>query len=174
MLFRSRAVPVIPNITKGRHDARIRKHFDEIADMARNGIAVGNIGWIEPFASAGVRVIGDYGLNLFNSMDFLLAKRLGVREAVLSHEADPEDILKINFWDVIPEVVIKGRIPLMTSELCLVEDGCFLKDRKGQLYPVLTDSSDSRSIILSYKETDLSGWKDALKKAGIRRFRVYA
>jgi len=170
----ARAVPVIPNITKGRHDARIRKHFDEIADMARNGIAVGNIGWIEPFASAGVRVIGDYGLNLFNSMDFLLAKRLGVREAVLSHEADPEDILKINFWDVIPEVVIKGRIPLMTSELCLVEDGCFLKDRKGQLYPVLTDSSDSRSIILSYKETDLSGWKDALKKAGIRRFRVYA
>lgn len=168
-----RAVPVIPNITKGRHDARIRNHFDEILSFAQNGIAVGNIGWIEPFASAGVRVIGDYGLNLFNSMDFLLAKRLGVREAVLSHEADPEDILKMNFWGVTPEVIIKGRIPLMTSEHCLAEEGSFLKDRKGQFYPVLTDSSDRRSIILSYKETDLSGWKDALKKAGIRRFRVY-
>lgn len=179
----ARAVPVIPGITKGLHDAYIRENFDKILTIARNGIAVGNIGWIDPFVSSGVNVIGDFGLNLFNSMDFLLAKRLGVREAVLSHEVEPEDILKMDFRGVIPEVILKGRIPLMTSEHCLDEDldhpknedagSYFLKDRKGQFYPVLTDTSNRRSIILSYKETDLSGWKDALKKAGVRRFRVY-
>ena len=88
-------------------------------------------------------------------------------------------------------------IPAMTSEHCFIRDpepgkrpgfhtnkgetgryssetGCyFLKDRKGQLYPVLTDPSDGRSLILSHKETDLAVWKEALKKAGIHRFRVY-
>ncbi|HWQ79851.1 MAG TPA: U32 family peptidase [Anaerovoracaceae bacterium] len=186
----ARTVPVIPNITKGWHDGHIRKNFDKIIAMAQNGIAVGNLGWIEPFAAAGASVIGDYGLNLFNSMDFLLAGRLGVREALISHEADLENILEMDFHGVTPEVIIKGRIPLMTSEHCFIRDleppkgadlskgkaetgDYFLKDRKGQFYPVITDPGIGRSLILSHKETDLAGWKEALKKAGIRRFRVY-
>jgi len=49
----------------------IRKNFDKIvAASARNGIAVGNLGWIAPFIEAGVNVFGDYGLNLHNSMEF--------------------------------------------------------------------------------------------------------
>jgi putative protease len=178
------AVPILPGITKGRHDAQIRERFDEILALSRNGIAVGNPGWIEPFAAAGAKVIGDYGLNLFNSMDFQIAAELGVREAVISHEAAPEDILEMDFHGVTPEVVIKGRIPLMTSEhdfrgdLELSEEqdaACtyFLKDRKGQLYPLLTDALDRRSTILSYRETDLSAWKGALMGRGICRFRIY-
>ncbi len=178
----ARAVPVIPAITKGWHDSHIRKNFDRITAMARSGVAVGNLGWIGPFAAAGVNVIGDFGLNLFNSMDFLLVKRLGVREAVISHESEPEDILKMDFHGVIPEAVFKGRIPVMTSEHCFIGDPVhgggagryFLKDRKGQFYPVLTDPAGGRSMILSGRETDLSGWKEALKREGIHRFRVYA
>lgn len=184
-LFRNdgRIVPVIPNITKGWHDLNIRKNFDKIAAFAQNGIAVGNLGWIEPFAAAGVKVVGDYGLNLFNSMDFLLAKELGVSEAVISHEAATEDILEMDFHGVVPEVAFQGRIPLMTSAHFLPGDldfcaghgkagDFFLKDRKGQLYPVITDLADCRSTILSYKEINLS-IKDDLKKSGVYRFRIY-
>ena len=181
-----RVVPVIPNITKGWHDQNIRKNFDKIvAESAQKGIAVGNIGWIEPFVEAGVNVFGDYGLNLFNSMDFLLAEKLGIKEAVISHETDLADILKMNFHGVIPEVVLQGKIPVMTSEHCTVGDlnlcACkeeqadtFLRDRKGQFYPILTNPDDCRSIVLSHKETNLLMNKKDLKKAGIYRFRIYA
>jgi len=157
----SRVVPVIPNITKGWHDENIRKNFDKIAAAcAKTGVSVGNLGWIEPFVKAGVNVFGDYGLNLYNSMDFLLAKELGLKEAVISHEAELEDILTMNFHGVIPEVAIGGRIPVMTSEHCIAGDlgfcgknepqtDFFLKDRKGQFYPVITNSDNCTSVILS-------------------------
>ncbi|HYE67927.1 MAG TPA: DUF3656 domain-containing protein, partial [Anaerovoracaceae bacterium] len=189
-----RVVPVIPNITKGWHDQNIRKNFDKIvADSAQRGIAVGNIGWIEPFVEAGVNVFGDYGLNLYNSMDFILAKELGIKEAVISHEADLADILQMNFHGVIPEVVLQGKIPVLTSEHCLFAPSAacpvgdlnlcaceeeptdtFLRDRKGQFYPLLTNPDDCRSIILSHKETNMLTSKKDLKKAGIYRFRIYA
>lgn len=181
-----RAVPVIPNITKGQHDQNIRRNFDKIAAAAaQRGIAIGNLGWIGPFAEAGVRVYGDYGLNLFNSMDFLLAGELGIREAVISHEAELEDMIEMDFHGVVPEAAVKGRIPVMTSEHSLAGDPnhrgeisaagrLFLKDRKGQFYPVLTDPADGRSIILSHKETNLFPQGEELKKAGINRFRIYA
>jgi len=181
-----RVVPVIPNITKGWHDQNIRKNFDKImAASSKKGIAIGNLGWIEPFVETGIPVIGDYGLNLFNSIDFLLAGELGVKEAIISHESDPEEILAMDFHGVIPEVVLKGKIPLMTSEHFLVGDlnlcaqkeeweRFSLKDRKGQFYPILTNPADCRSVILSHKETNLLMWKDDLKKSGIKRFRIYA
>lgn len=181
----SRVVPVIPNITKGSHEYIIRKNFDKIlAASAQNGIAVGNLGWIKPFADAGVNVFGDYGLNLYNSMDFFAAKEMGIREAVVSHEAEPSEMLRMNFHGIVPEVAAGGRIPVMISEHCLVGDLNFcggnneaakllLRDRKGQYYPILTDPSDCRSTILSHKETNLLTIKENLKKAGIKRFRIY-
>lgn len=178
-------VPVIPNITKGWHDQNIRKNFDKIvATSERKGIAVGNLGWIEPFVAAGVDVFGDYGLNLFNSMDFLLAKEMGIKEAMISHEASLEDILAMDFHGVAPEVVIKGRIPVMTSEHCPVGDLDFcvwggkqgrflLKDRKEQLYPIIANGEGCQSMILSHKETNLLRKKEELKRAGIYHFRIY-
>lgn len=187
-----RVVPVIPAITKGLQEYNIRKNFDKIVTASEaQGVAVGNPGWIAPFVSAGVRVIGDYGLNLFNSADFMLARELGIKEAVISHEADSEEIAKLNFHGVIPEVAAGGRIPVMISEHCPVGDlsfncrdcspekGCpgltgySLKDRRGQYYPILTDSYHCRSLILSHKEINLLKTREEMKKAGVRRFRIY-
>lgn len=110
-------LPFIPNITKGWHDQNVRKKFNEIVENSvQNGISIGNLAWVEPFVKAGVNVFGDYGLNLYNSMDFLLAKELGIKEAVAAHEADLADILEMDFHGIIPEVVIKGKIPVMASE----------------------------------------------------------
>lgn len=182
-----RIVPVIPSITKGWHDHTIRENFEKLVEVsARKGIAIGNLGWIRPFVNSGVNVFGDYGLNLFNSMDFQLAKSLGISEAFVSHEADIEDILAMDFHGVVPEVAVSGRIPVMISEHCLFasdlnfcgkkceQTNILIKDRKGQLYPVITNDKDCRSVILSYKEANLSVQKEALKNAGIGRFRIYA
>jgi collagenase-like PrtC family protease len=118
-------------------------------------------------------------------MDFSLAGKLGIKEALVSHEAALEDILAMNFHGVVPEIAIGGKIPVMISEHCVASDlnfcgkkceqtNIFLKDRKGQFYPILTNPSDCRSVILSHKETNLLMQKEALKNAGIYRFRIYA
>jgi hypothetical protein len=130
-----------------------------------------------------VNVFGDYGLNLYNSVDFLLAKELGISEALISHETKPEDALRMNFHGVMPELAIGGRISVMTSEHCPVKDvaSCkcdeeqeyYLKDRKGYLYPILTNPADCRSIILSHKETKPELSKEERKRAGIHHLRIY-
>ncbi len=178
------AVPVIPNITKGYHDKMIRQNFDKIVEYSyRIGIAIGNLSWIEPFAKAGVNIIGDYGLNLYNSADFLAAKELGISEAVISHDAKPEDIIKMDFHGVIPELTIGGKIPVMTSEHCLIgdlkhsdfneEQKYYLKDRRGEFFPVLISRTDCRSTVLSHKDIKPPLSKDELKKAGIKHLRIY-
>jgi collagenase-like PrtC family protease len=178
-------VPVIPNVTKGWHDQNIRSHFEQIAELAkRSGIMIGNLGWIEPFAKAGIPVYGDYGLNLYNSMDFFVARELGIKEAVISHEAVTEDIIKMNFYEVIPEVVIAGRIPLMVSEHSFAEDleldkrekgnyKFYLKDRKGEAYPFYWDDKSGKSTIFSYRLRN--NWEDAeiFKSYGLKSFRIY-
>ena len=74
----ARIGPVIPNVTKGWHDQNIRKNFNKIAALSgKNGIAIGNLAWVEPFIKMNVNVCGDYRLSLYNSMDFLLEKRTG-------------------------------------------------------------------------------------------------
>jgi collagenase-like PrtC family protease len=91
----------------------------------------------------------------------------------------------MDFHGVIPEAAISGKILVTTSEHCVASDlnfcgkkceqtSIFLKDRKGQFYPILTNPADCRSVILSYKETNLTAQKEALKNAGISRFRIYA
>ncbi len=90
----------------------------------------------------------------------------------------------MNFHGVTPEVVIQGRIPVMTSEYCPLgdldfcvrekeQDRVFLKDRKCKYYPIIKNPEKCQSVILSQKETDLCRKKDDLRKAGVSRFRIY-
>lgn len=81
----------------------------------------------------------------------------------------------MDFHGIIPEA--EGRCPIGDLSFCAGKGDqakYFLKDRKGQFYPILTDPADCGSVILSYKETNLLMKKEDLKKAGIKRFRIYA
>lgn len=179
-------IPVIPNTTKGWHDEYIRLHFEELLLLARwQGIMIGQWSWVAPFASAGVNVYGDYGLNLYNSQDFLLAHQWGIQEAVVSDELKPEEIEKINFHGVIPEVTIGGQVPLMVSEHLLSQDfpeaeklmngvnRAYIRDRKGVQYRIFQDEKAEKMLLLSDKhraDMELAG---IFAENGIKRFRIY-
>ena len=71
-------IPYILNVSKGNLDRYIREHFDEIVKATSGrGILVGNPGWIERFKDAGVRVLGDYGLNIYNNQAKKAYEELG-------------------------------------------------------------------------------------------------
>lgn len=55
-------------------------------------------------------------------MDSLTARELGIKEAMVSHEGDLEDILRTDFHGVTPEVANEVRIQVVTCEHCPLRD----------------------------------------------------
>ena len=124
-------VPYILNVSKGKLDRYIEEHFDEIADACREcGILIGNLGWIEKFSQAGVKVFGDYGLNVFNEQARLAYKELGVKLYMPSHETGVSD---------------ERGIPLMISEHPVAEKT--MTDRKGGVHRIERSASGDKTLI---------------------------
>jgi hypothetical protein len=124
-------IPYILNISKGRLDNYIRNNFDEIAEAVRDtGILIGNTGWIERFSEAGVKVYGDYGLNVYNRQAELAYEELGAELYMPSHETGISD----------------GRgIPLMVTEHPVSASA--LTDRKGVVHKVAVPPSGDKTLI---------------------------
>ena len=114
-------IPYILNVSKGELDKYIEDNFDRIADAAReSGILVGNLGWIKAFQDAGVKVYGDYGLNIFNEQAAKAYEELGVEIYAPSHETGIAD---------------SRGLPLMITEHPVQSE--FLIDRKGAKHAVI-------------------------------------
>jgi putative protease len=124
-------IPYILNVSKGNLDGYIREHFDDIVKAsADRGILIGNPGWIERFRDAGVRVLGDYGLNIYNSQAKKAYEELGAEIYLISHEAGASD---------------KRGIPLMITEHKV--DAESLTDRKGGVHEVRVSESGDKTLI---------------------------
>ena len=113
-------IPYILNVSKGALDKYIEDNFSSIVDAVRDtGILIGNIAWIERFRDAGVKVYGDYGLNVFNKQARLQVEELGAELYLPSHETGAHD---------------NRGIPLMITEHPVESES--LTDRKGMVHRV--------------------------------------
>lgn len=125
------AVPYIMNVSKGSLDRFIEMHFDEIAEACReSGILCGNAGWISAFRDTGVKVYGDYGLNVYNRQAVLAYEELGAEIYMPSHETGVSD---------------ERGIPLMITEHPVNEKR--LTDRKGGAHRVVKAPSGDKTLI---------------------------
>ncbi|MBR2706875.1 MAG: U32 family peptidase [Mogibacterium sp.] len=125
------ALPYILNISRGKLDGFIQSRFDEIADACRDrGILIGNIGWIERFRDAGVRVLGDYGLNVYNRQAELAFEELGAELYMPSHETGICD---------------ERGVPLMVTEHPV--SASELTDRKGEVHRIRVSASGDKTLI---------------------------
>lgn len=125
------SVPYIINVSKGRLDSYIEENFDEIAEACReSGILCGNAGWIERFRDAGVKVYGDYGLNVYNCQAKLAYEEMGAEIYMPSHETGVSD---------------ERGIPLMITEHPVDEKK--LTDRKGGTHRIVLAPSGDKTLI---------------------------
>jgi putative protease len=125
------SVPYIMNVSKGSLDRFIEMHFDEIAEACRDcGILCGNAGWIARFRDAGVKVYGDYGLNVFNRQARLAYEEMGAEIYMPSHETGVSD---------------ERGIPLMITEHPVDEKR--LTDRKGGAHRIVKAPSGDKTLI---------------------------
>jgi putative protease len=126
-----REIPYILNVSRGELDRYIRERFDEIVAAAKGrGILIGNLGWIERFRDAGVKVFGDYGLNVYNYQAKKAYEELGAELYMTSHETGASD---------------SRGIQLMITEHKI--DAETLTDRKGGVHIVRTAESGDKTLI---------------------------
>ena len=127
----ARNMPHILNVSKGKLDAYIMENFESVCNDAKDtGIAVGNLGWIERFREAGLKVYGDHGLNVYNEQAVKALEELGVEVVELSAEADRTR---------------QGGTPLMITEHPVKAK--VLTDRKGVTHKVTVSESGDKYLI---------------------------
>ena len=111
-----------------------------------NKIYATNLSQLRTFK--GREISADFRLNVFNSQSAAQLEDMGVNRICLSAELNIRQISDLR-CSLPTELVVYGRIPLMTVQDCVVKSGqdrcsCkdeayFLKDRKGMLFPLFTD-----------------------------------
>ena len=102
----------------------------------------GNLGHLPLVRDSGLEIWGDYGLNVFNAQALAYLREKGLSSGCLSFELRFSQIR--DMAKVLPaEAIVYGRLPLMITENCLVQNhtGCRL-DRGG---PAVPDGAPCRS-----------------------------
>ncbi len=120
---------VLPRIFRTEDQAALRallqRHRQKLS-----AVAIGNLGHLPITEGLGLPLWGDLGLNLFNSESLLFWKELGLEAAAVSMELRWQQLRDLR--KVLPcEAVVYGRLPLMITENCLVQNGtgCRLSER---------------------------------------------
>ncbi|MEN2775085.1 DUF3656 domain-containing U32 family peptidase [Acetivibrio clariflavus] len=182
----------IPSITRGNYDKLIRSKLPEFINLGADGLLVGNIGHVnrDKYPSH-INIMGDYSLNCFNSSSLEQFAQLGLKGITLSVELTLNQIRNLaDIAGLSKEVIVYGRIPLMTSEYCPVGSviGGFdsktkcsgvcekseycLKDRMGEKFPVICDRIDCRSTVFNSKVLLIEENIDKIKDAGVDIIRL--
>ncbi len=200
-LLRSRGVEVfgwVPPITwDNRENSRDFWEDSLINDKELkqiDGILVGNIGTAYRMRSVeGIKLAGDISMNIFNTLSFKEAARMGFDSVALSSELTLGQIKQLGklFGKPAVETVVYGRLPIMISEYCPVgcveggfnsSSGCSgccrkgdytLKDRMGVEFPIVCDNTTCRSTILNSKVLFVPEMLKDLTQSGVSILRLY-
>ena len=172
---------VLPRVWRDRDEALLKEWLSHAKTLGITAAAVGNIGHLSILRGLDMALYGDYGLNVFNSWSLAYLRDKGLSSACLSFELRGSQMRDLK--KVLPaEAMVYGRLPLMITENCLVQNDCgcrldrngpavpengpcrqpnFLQDRTGAAFPLLpayghrTEVQNSRVLWLA----DRPDWK---------------
>ena len=173
---------VLPRIVHDHELDRLKDDLKVIKDMGVREVLTGNPGMVLTVREAGLRVRGDFGLNLYNSASVNLMKELGLKSATLSFEMTLPQIRDIS--KAVPcEIFAYGRMPLMVTENCLIRNrtgSCTcnlnsgkLMDKTGADFPIIKDGDKCRSVLLNGKKLNWLDRQEDLGKLGVWAVRLY-
>ena len=120
---------ILPRVWRDRDEPQLRAWLTHAKKLGVTSALAGNIGHLSLLRDTGLTIRGDYGLNVFNSRALNYLRQKGLSSACLSFELRFPQLRDIQ--KVIPaEAIVYGRLPLMITENCLVqnETGCRLSE----------------------------------------------
>jgi len=180
-----RLVPVAAVLPRIVHDSeldRLKEDLRLVRSMGVREVLVGNLGLLIPAREAGMRIRGDFGLNLYNSGSVNLMRDLELKSATLSFEMTLPQIRDVS--KAVPcEIFAYGRLPLMVTENCIIRNrtgSCTcnlgaskLTDKTGADFPIIKDGEKCRSILLNGKKLNWLDRQNDLARLGLWAVRLY-
>ena len=172
-------VVVLPRIITDDEEAIVRQTLEKLFDFGINEALVGNLGHAMLAKSAGMRVRGDFGLNVFNSLSMEMVRQAGFVSATASFElriAQIRDLSKT----IDTEMIVYGRLPLMVSDQCVIRHSsgrctcstpAQMADRMGAVFPVVKEFG-CRNVIYNAHKLYLADKAEDLYGAGLWGMRM--
>ena len=172
----------LPRIVHDNELPKLKEAMLAIKQLGVREVLVGNLGLLIPARECGMRIRGDYGLNIYSSGAMQAARDLELRSACVSFEMTLPQIRDMS--KAVPaELLCYGRLPLMVTENCLIRGRtgqctCHLAptrltDKTGADFPVIRDGATCRSILLNGKKLNWLDRQDDLARLGLWAVRLY-
>ena len=182
LVARGAVAAVLPRIAHDKEIPKLKEAMLRIRERGIQEVLIGNLGLLLPAREAGMRVRGDFGLNVYNSGSLNVLKKLELLSATVSFEMTMPQIRDLS--KLIPcEILIYGRLPLMVTEHCLVKNrtgecNCHLvsiklTDKTGAEFPVIKDGNSCRSVLLNGKKLSWLDRQEDLQHLGLWATRLY-
>jgi len=173
---------VLPRIVHDAELSDLRLQLRSVKSYGVREALVGNLGLLLPVRECGMRIRGDFSLNLYNSGSVNAMRELELRSACLSFEMTLPQIRDVS--KAVPcEILAYGRLPLMVTENCLIKGktgscSCHLgttklTDKTGAEFPIIKDGASCRSILLNGKKLNWLDRQDDLARLGLWATRLY-
>ncbi len=145
----------LPRVFRAYGKKRYETLLQHLLDSRLDGFLVRSMGQLDACRKTGKKLVADFSFNAFNSADVAFWSSQGVESLCLSPEMNLTEINEAA--TTLCEMVVYGHLPLMTTHQCPIgnfagnkESGMYcdlrhnggqwyLKDRKGEEFPLLTD-----------------------------------
>ena len=152
-------VAVLPRVIADNEAAAVYDMLSRMFDQGVNEALVGNLGHAMLAKKAGMKLRGDFGLNMFNALSMEVIRQAGFISATASFElrlSQIRDMIK----PLDTELIIYGRIPLMVSDQCIIRHSAGrcncqtpgqMADRMGSVFPVVKEFGCRNVIYNAHK-----------------------
>ncbi len=139
-------IPVMPRVYRDDEQESIEKLLESCKNNGANSVMITNIGQVQIARKLNLKIHGDFGLNVYNSLCMHALNDLGIERQVLSFEARLAQLRDLQKpMDTI--LTVYGYLPLMVFENCAIrrktgkctckKQTCYLTDRQGKKFALL-------------------------------------
>ncbi len=182
LVHRGPVCAVLPRIVHDGQLPRLKEQLKLVRGLGVRECLVGNLGLMIPVRELGMRIRGDFGLNVYNSYSVHALRELELRSVALSYEMTLPQVRDIS-KPLPAELLCYGRMPLMVTENCLIKGktgscACHLGptrlvDKTGAEFPVIRDGDSCRSVLLNGKKLSWLDRQNDLSHLGLWGLRLY-
>ena len=181
LALQARVCAVLPRIAHDNDITGLKQAMRAVRELGVKQVLVGNVGLLIPARECGMKIRGDFGLNLYSSEAMNVANDLELRSACLSFEMTLPQIRDVS-KAVKTEMLAYGRMQLMITENCLIrgrtgECTCHLGstklvDKTGAEFPIIKDGNSCRSVLLNGKKLNMLDRQRDLGRLGLWAVRM--
>lgn len=180
-----------PRLVTEQYMKTLQHDLALFAELEPDAVGVGNLGTLHLLQQMNLPILihGDFSLNVYNSVSLDFFQKQGISSLTLSPELTLNQIENLSARTSVQlECIVHGNLPLMISEYCTIgsylgslhtgkcnapceKDRYWLKDRKNEVFPVVTDQF-CRMHILNAKEMHMGVHVPKFASLGINRLRL--